>query len=324
MSSNFSHKEWARNERAIGETTTSGCTVRGAIHGGQIPRQARLHVNFCNSSKLPPSGLIDGNTVRGMDSLHAAGRLDGFGPTAVEIWRSADIGAQLGLLSSRNLPGRQSLQVDTGPIGPKAPSGVPMQDAPSGYLADADPTLVVAPIPLSPRTPHTCYVPGFRHGHVELVCLPGHPEIIDIGAHLASDDASLALSTTTGGSGLLPGLPRANPIIIGHVLAQRTISLAFFGIWFLACVLALLTTSKRSRLANIKSTLASLNTLQICGDVHALQPVMLPCPLAYHLAVSSGRDGGRTFTPGPSTAATGSRVSKQATRNSGFPSIDAR
>ncbi|KAJ7088303.1 hypothetical protein C8R44DRAFT_861680 [Mycena epipterygia] len=49
----------------------------------------------------------------------------------------------------------KSLQVDTGPIGPKAPSGVPMQDAPSGYLADADPTLVVAPIPLSQHTPLT-------------------------------------------------------------------------------------------------------------------------------------------------------------------------
>ncbi|KAJ7086261.1 hypothetical protein C8R44DRAFT_901437 [Mycena epipterygia] len=84
----------------------------------------------------------------------------------------------------------RSLRDDGGPIGPNAPSEVPMQDAPSGHLADADPTLVVAPIPLSPRTPRTCYVPGFAHGRMELVGPPGHAEMVGIGAHLASDDAS--------------------------------------------------------------------------------------------------------------------------------------
>ncbi|KAJ7135729.1 hypothetical protein C8R44DRAFT_869438 [Mycena epipterygia] len=200
----------------------------------------------------------------------------------------------------------RSLRDDGGPIGPNAPSEVPMQDAPSGHLADADPTLVVAPIPLSPRTPRTCYVPGFAHGRMELVGPPGHAEMVGIGAHLASDDASLALSTTTGGSGLAPGLFRGYPIMIGHIFygAANTISFAIFrGAWFLASFLGMLTTRNRTTWPKL-DPLAHLPPCKSPGC--ALRPVAAHDPFAWRVDMETKR------LPEHATK-------QQATRNLGKP-----
>ncbi|KAJ7086192.1 hypothetical protein C8R44DRAFT_752603 [Mycena epipterygia] len=186
-----------------------------------------------------------------------------------------------------------SLQDDGRLIGFIAPSGVPMQDALSGQLADLDPhRRAAALMTLSPMSPRSCYVPGLAHDLVELKSPPARSGIMGIGAHLAIDNAPLARSTTTGESGLLPGLPRAYPI---NVLAQRgAISLAFFGVWFLVCVLGLLTTSKRTWLAKIGFSISLLTSFQCCGDVYALRPMMLRFPLAYQLAAPSGHIDNRT------------------------------
>ncbi|KAJ7077338.1 hypothetical protein C8R44DRAFT_826158 [Mycena epipterygia] len=212
-------------------------------------------------------------------------------------WRTL-ITLPLGLSQAAN-----SLQDDARPIGSNAPSGVHIQAAFSGQLADVNSTLAAAPTELAPRTPRTYHIHGLAHGPVNPNGPPGYADFVCIVAHLSSDDAWLAPSTTTGGPGFISGLSRGCPIIIGQVLAPRhAIAFAFFYIWFLAQSSPVSWGCSR-RASGPPGQNWILRLAYHHPNLRALRPVMLPRP--YYVPASSGCVDGRTITPGRSTASSG-------------------